>query len=195
MPSNIVRLFLGRSRCVDSIKSYLDLHPLALEDVFHEHSGNRSKADYYTQHLFLRVLAHELVEDDQIPFVGSGTVTDGPRTSSPEPISYFSPEDGATLADSGELKKNEGVSTSFSSISKRQVSRRSPILPTTRNDARPIYNRGPHHKEFTTMAAKEAAVSTILFPFFLLDIIDGSIFVSCKRKVWSARRTRPPSGP
>ncbi|KAJ7264061.1 hypothetical protein B0H12DRAFT_1102743 [Mycena haematopus] len=47
-----------------------DLHPLALEDVFHAHPRARSKADYYAQHLFLRVLCHELDENpgqDSVP--------------------------------------------------------------------------------------------------------------------------------
>ncbi|KAJ6489813.1 hypothetical protein C8R45DRAFT_991870 [Mycena sanguinolenta] len=44
-----------------SLKS--DLHPLALEDVFQAHPRARSKADYYAQHLFLRVLCHDLQED------------------------------------------------------------------------------------------------------------------------------------
>ncbi|KAF8142453.1 hypothetical protein K438DRAFT_1994987 [Mycena galopus ATCC 62051] len=42
-----------------------NLHPLALEDVFHAHSRARSKVDYYAQHLFLRILCHELREPGQ----------------------------------------------------------------------------------------------------------------------------------
>ncbi|KAJ6500379.1 magnesium transporter [Mycena sanguinolenta] len=37
-----------------------DLHPLALEDILHEQGHNQSKADYYRQHLFLRVLCHSI---------------------------------------------------------------------------------------------------------------------------------------
>ncbi|KAJ7694996.1 hypothetical protein B0H14DRAFT_3120256 [Mycena olivaceomarginata] len=37
-----------------------DLHTLALEDVLHEQGHNQSKADYYPQHLFLRVLCHSI---------------------------------------------------------------------------------------------------------------------------------------
>ncbi|KAJ6562659.1 hypothetical protein B0H19DRAFT_101692 [Mycena capillaripes] len=57
---NIAGLDWGVIKAV-SIK--YDLHPLALEDLFHAHIGARSKADYYAQHLFLRVLCHELGED------------------------------------------------------------------------------------------------------------------------------------
>ncbi|KAF7345241.1 Magnesium-like protein [Mycena sanguinolenta] len=50
-----------------------DIHPLALEDVFHAKPRARSKTDYYAQHLFLRVLCHELQEDldqDSVPIPG-----------------------------------------------------------------------------------------------------------------------------
>lgn len=66
------------------ITSFADLHPLALEDIFHGTSQTRSKADYYTKHLFLRVLCHQLsehdIEDENIfiPYL--------PRSASPEPI-------------------------------------------------------------------------------------------------------------
>ncbi|KAJ6606613.1 magnesium transporter [Mycena vulgaris] len=44
-----------------------DLHSLALEDVLHEQGHNQSKADYYRQHLFLRILCHSLpTEEDRI---------------------------------------------------------------------------------------------------------------------------------
>ncbi|KIM47650.1 hypothetical protein M413DRAFT_61489 [Hebeloma cylindrosporum] len=42
-----------------------NLHSLALEDILHERGHNHSKADYYPDHLFLRVLCHSLeIEDD-----------------------------------------------------------------------------------------------------------------------------------
>ncbi|KAJ7762348.1 hypothetical protein DFH07DRAFT_814031 [Mycena maculata] len=40
-----------------------DLHPLALEDVLHMRPDNLSKADYFTQHLFLRILCHDVVNE------------------------------------------------------------------------------------------------------------------------------------
>ncbi|KAJ7757577.1 hypothetical protein B0H16DRAFT_1721311 [Mycena metata] len=40
-----------------------ELHPLALEDVFHTRPENLSKADYFLHHLFLRVLVHDVDED------------------------------------------------------------------------------------------------------------------------------------
>jgi hypothetical protein len=44
---------------------FVDLHPLALEDVLNGNPHTRSKADYYSRHLFLRVLCHDLAADDQ----------------------------------------------------------------------------------------------------------------------------------
>eukprot|EP00914_Ancora_sagittata_P030490 GHVO01061061.1.p1 GENE.GHVO01061061.1~~GHVO01061061.1.p1 ORF type:complete len:454 (+),score=19.48 GHVO01061061.1:1-1362(+) len=75
---------------IKSVSLKYDLHPLALEDVFHTRSQTRSKADYYPKHLFLRILCHELGDSDAEPqttesaAVGS-TLTDAPRSSSPLP--------------------------------------------------------------------------------------------------------------
>lgn len=38
----------------------IDLDSLALEDILHERGHNHSKADYYPNHLFLRILCHTL---------------------------------------------------------------------------------------------------------------------------------------
>lgn len=43
---------------------FLDLHPLSLESVLQQRGNARSKADYYSKHLFLRVLCHRLYDDD-----------------------------------------------------------------------------------------------------------------------------------
>ncbi|KAJ7273360.1 hypothetical protein C8J57DRAFT_1317642 [Mycena rebaudengoi] len=53
-----------------------DLHSLALEDILHEQGHNQSKADYYQQHLFLRVLCHSLPTDED-------------RASEPDPTSEY----------------------------------------------------------------------------------------------------------
>ncbi|KAJ7608799.1 hypothetical protein FB45DRAFT_945952 [Roridomyces roridus] len=54
-----------------------DLHPLALEDVLSLREDNLSKADYFTQHLFLRILCHEVV-DESSPNTVPPTFTDEP---------------------------------------------------------------------------------------------------------------------
>ncbi|VDB86233.1 unnamed protein product [Peniophora sp. CBMAI 1063] len=76
-----------------------DMHPLALEDLLHQRAQARSKADYYAQHMFLRVLTHTLGDnsDNEVspvsnassktPTWSSGTtLTNLPRSASPEPM-------------------------------------------------------------------------------------------------------------
>ncbi|KAE9383557.1 hypothetical protein BT96DRAFT_869178 [Gymnopus androsaceus JB14] len=76
---------------IKAVSLKYDIHPLALEDVFHTRSQTRSKADYYNKHLFLRILCHELGDPDAEPkhvesaAIGS-TLTEGPRSSSPLPF-------------------------------------------------------------------------------------------------------------
>ncbi|KAH9941962.1 hypothetical protein B0H21DRAFT_824296 [Amylocystis lapponica] len=45
---------------VSALALRYDIHPLAVEDILHQHGTVRSKADYYPSHLFLRVLCHKL---------------------------------------------------------------------------------------------------------------------------------------
>ncbi|KAF8971808.1 magnesium transporter [Flammula alnicola] len=140
-----------------SIKYHL--HPLALEDVFHGHARNRSKADYYTKHLFLRVLCHELVEDDQIFFNASGSFTNAPRSTSPEPMSTSEAELDEKLNESDDAIKYGGTPNSGSSITKRKVFGRNPILPTSRSDVKPVYENGraSTDKSLTLIMEKEGA--------------------------------------
>ena len=76
------------------------VHPLALEDILHSHGQSRSKgseifcctrniltittASYYASHLFLRLTAHAIAEDDEeVQDDFEPHITDLPRTSSP----------------------------------------------------------------------------------------------------------------
>ncbi|CAE6429771.1 unnamed protein product [Rhizoctonia solani] len=51
---------------ISALALHYSLHPLAIEDVLHGRTNARSKADYYTKHLFVHVLTHKLgrQEDD-----------------------------------------------------------------------------------------------------------------------------------
>ncbi|CAE6503557.1 unnamed protein product [Rhizoctonia solani] len=51
---------------ISRLAVHYNLHPLAIEDVLHGRPNARSKADYYTRHLFIHVLTHKLgrQEDD-----------------------------------------------------------------------------------------------------------------------------------
>lgn len=62
-----------------------NLHPLALEDVLHQRGNARSKADYYTNHLFLRILCHALDKENSVDTVEPDIEI--PRSFSPEPMS------------------------------------------------------------------------------------------------------------
>ncbi|KAG8894391.1 hypothetical protein FRB99_001310, partial [Tulasnella sp. 403] len=45
-----------------------EIHPLVIEDILHGRQTYSSKADYYTKHLFIRMLCHTLkAEDDDSP--------------------------------------------------------------------------------------------------------------------------------
>ncbi|KAH8920694.1 hypothetical protein BT69DRAFT_1352196 [Atractiella rhizophila] len=44
-----------------------DLHPLAIEDTMHTGSSTRPKAEFYENHLFLNLMLHSLLNDDQLP--------------------------------------------------------------------------------------------------------------------------------
>ncbi|KAJ7684765.1 hypothetical protein DFH06DRAFT_1156563 [Mycena polygramma] len=68
---------------LSALALHYDVHSLALEDILHEQGHNQSKADYYQQHLFLRVLCHSIpTEQDR---------TLGPDQRSEFPNSYGPP--------------------------------------------------------------------------------------------------------
>ncbi|KAF8915014.1 hypothetical protein CPB85DRAFT_1454173 [Mucidula mucida] len=93
---------------VKAVSLKYDIHPLALEDVFHARSQTRSKADYYAKHLFLRVVVHELGDPDEPPAPTTSeaaygsTLTALPRSSSPLP---FTEDD----EDNFEMKESGGI--------------------------------------------------------------------------------------
>jgi hypothetical protein len=148
----------------------LDLHPLALEDVFHGHSQNRSKADYYTRHLFLRVLCHEIVDDNfQKATSEPNQISNIPRSASPEPmdIEY---EKGDQLEDSGQFTVNGKLG---GSLSKRGTLGSNPLLPTSRIDIKPAYpgNQEKMGGNLIRLISNEGAVGIIslfAFPFIFL---------------------------
>ncbi|PFH49792.1 hypothetical protein AMATHDRAFT_48399 [Amanita thiersii Skay4041] len=111
----------------------LEIHPLALEDVFHTRSQTRSKADYYMKHLFLRVLCHELNGQSE-----SRWLTGKPRSSSPEPL-Y---RDNSPNLDEKLASDDGGGSRDDSYPQSRQsTGRRMPLLPTHWREARQPHNK------------------------------------------------------
>ena len=94
---------MSSSQFEQGVHTYLrciELHPLALEDVLANRGGSaRSKADYYSKHLSLRVQYHTVQsEDEESPqlLTKSAVEKELTRSNSPEPMSV----DEEKLADS-----------------------------------------------------------------------------------------------
>ncbi|KAK7464367.1 hypothetical protein VKT23_006534 [Stygiomarasmius scandens] len=95
---------------IKAVSLKYEIHPLALEDVFHTRSQTRSKADYYAKHLFLRILCHSLKDSDDdsssstssSPSASRSSITGKPRSSSPIPF-IDDEEDFGKLTDSETL--------------------------------------------------------------------------------------------
>ncbi|KAJ7841367.1 magnesium transporter [Mycena olivaceomarginata] len=121
---------------IKAVSIKYDLHPLALEDVFHTRSQNRSKADYYTKHLFLRILCHELSDSDE-PFLSSAamgsTLTDLPRSESPTP--FTDTDADLELREMGKGDFGDDEKTLRGTGSRRRKGQ-GPLLPTSRSDLR-----------------------------------------------------------
>lgn len=101
-----------------------DLHPLALEDILHQHGHARSKADYYNKHLFLRVLCHALTHrTDCVPDMLDPEI---PHSSSPEPITVEDEKIGSeedeehTIFGGSALVSRFSTTREMSSITKRR---------------------------------------------------------------------------
>ncbi|THH04885.1 hypothetical protein EW145_g5200 [Phellinidium pouzarii] len=102
---------------ISSLALRHDMHPLALEDVLHQRTKQaRSKADYYMQHLFIRVLRHTLVpnNDDESPLETIvPSITHLPRSSSPDSADGgMSDDEGVKNCGSGEPDEEQTLSGS-----------------------------------------------------------------------------------
>ncbi|KAF8079139.1 magnesium transporter [Lyophyllum atratum] len=123
---------------IKAVSIKYDLHPLALEDVFHTRSQNRSKADYYSKHLFLRVLCHELGKSDDLASSESAahgsTLTGAPRSVSPDPLreSDELDKEAAEERDGEGDMYNGGIMPNQSTTKKRR--RLIPLLPHSQRD-------------------------------------------------------------
>ncbi|KAJ6577447.1 magnesium transporter [Mycena capillaripes] len=139
---------------IKAVSIKYDLHPLALEDVFHTRSQNRSKADYYLKHLFLRVLCHELTDSDE-PFVSTAaqgsTLTDLPRSDSPTPFNDDDAEMEMREMGKGDFGEDEKTLRGTSTRRKR------PLLPTTRSDV----STAPRKRRGATPQTRLSNLSTI----------------------------------
>jgi hypothetical protein len=140
-----VPLYIGKH-----LTGVTDLHPLALEDVFHGHSRTRSKADYYTQHLFLQVLCHLLVKPQEEE--DSSSTYNIERTTSPEPMTNVEEE---PLKDVNQF--NSHCNPTGSSSSNGHIL--DPLLPLNHTHTFTM-KRNPF-SNFTRLLLKEGEVSLI----------------------------------
>ena len=177
--SSFVLLYLGYYFWLGEI----DLHPLALEDVFHGHARNRSKADYYTNHLFLRVLCHQLVHS-QGEHDSLGTYITQRYTTSPEPMldPAFQDEDLPKKMSSRE----HSSSSSNGSISRRPSRHLLPLnradtYTTKENFTLPLSN-------LSQLLKKENAVSYDVMSIFIYFHID--IPPRCKQHAINTKRNK-----
>ena len=107
------------------LNTSLDIHPLAVEDVLHQFDRRtqkaRTKADYYPNHLFIRILRHTLGSDEEGAETMAPLITRLPRSSSPDGMtdeeedsfkknsdSFVSDDEDKTLAGSKLSKKGVG---------------------------------------------------------------------------------------
>ncbi|KZT27495.1 hypothetical protein NEOLEDRAFT_1130461 [Neolentinus lepideus HHB14362 ss-1] len=115
---------------ISSLALKFNLHPLALEDVLHQRGHARSKADYYMQHLFLRILSHSLAADEE---PASPSYTDFPRSASPvamEPSDHQLRDSERSTESSDDLTiygSSSAMNSKFSTRrSKRNTMKRAP---------------------------------------------------------------------
>ncbi|KAI5114924.1 hypothetical protein M0805_005179, partial [Coniferiporia weirii] len=182
---------------ISSLALRYDMHPLALEDVLHQRaSQSRSKADYYVQHLFLRVLRHTLADSDDSSSSGtlSGmlapTITRLPRSSSPDPMGDEEgmdgseswggePDDEQTLAGSkfstkrrvGSMRKAMSYGMSDLERGQQQTQRGRP--PTTNT----LHMRRKHAAESKAIEELKRGerVNVNTLPFFIFLFRDGTV--------------------
>ncbi|KAG8768671.1 hypothetical protein FRC12_005444 [Ceratobasidium sp. 428] len=84
-----------------------ELHPLSIEDILHGRKNARSKADYYTRHLFIHALTHTLGKQEgaQPDELEQLLRTDEPRSISSD---RRSPSLNKGYSESGDEADNEG---------------------------------------------------------------------------------------
>lgn len=140
--------------------TFIELHPLALEDVFHTRSQNRSKADYYSKHLFLRVLCHQLSEHDELDESSAhgSTMTGEPRSASPLPME----EEEETGSEEFNEKDEDGTlhgSGPNSRQSNTRKKKRLPFLHKTEKDLEAMMGPDSSRSSLTKLMKAEGAVS------------------------------------
>ncbi|KAJ6546710.1 hypothetical protein DFH09DRAFT_1506386 [Mycena vulgaris] len=131
---------------IKAVSIKYDLHPLALKDVFHMRSQTRSKADYYTKHLFLRILCHELGLHPHRP----------PALRLADPFTDDDAEMEMRELGKGDLGEDEKTLAGTANSSRRK---RRPLLPTTRSNLNAWSGPRSRLTELATVRGDAAEVS------------------------------------
>lgn len=118
---------MGHSRAVPP-----DFHPLSIEDMLHNHQTYSSKADYYSKHLFIRLLCHTLADDQHSRPIHAPT---GSGINAVPPTPTYTSHPNFT-APPGEDTKFEPVRTSSPSDAPASRARRR-TDPVTKEDRTP----------------------------------------------------------
>ncbi|QRV73043.1 CorA-like magnesium transporter protein [Ceratobasidium sp. AG-Ba] len=93
---------------ISAIALRYELHPLSVEDILHGRKNARSKADYYTRHLFIHALTHTLGKDEDEPNEQEQfTRTEEPR-SIPSSRTSTSVGKGYDSGDEGDSERQSG---------------------------------------------------------------------------------------
>ncbi|KAF5385150.1 hypothetical protein D9615_001084 [Tricholomella constricta] len=172
---------------VKALSIKYDLHPLALEDVFHARSQNRSKADYYSKHLFLRVLCHKLEDSDDSEFTSSDTPAHGHtltglhRSASPTPLEDGLEEDAMKEREDKDTMHPNGITQH--NVKKRRHFLPRPLLPNSQHDVEARLMRGAAvsrqkrvEHEVTLDALKHGErVDVKVSPMFVFLLRDGTV--------------------
>lgn len=149
-----------------------ELHPLALEGVLTNRGHARSKADYYAQHLSLRVLCHTIVSDDEVVSSLDEDAIDHRRAASPAPMTPEE-EKGIEEKESSEDRTPSGGSAPRSrfSIRKREFGRRE----WTRDvEESTVKTRGFLSKRFGHRSAVSFIVCFLFFIGMIFIEVQGS---------------------
>jgi hypothetical protein len=144
----------------------LDMHPLAIEDLIHARKNARSKADYYPQHLFLRILCHSLAKGDTPAESPNSSVTRLPRSASPTPLSDDDDEDEISNweqkgKDDDEEKTVYGTTTTARSTTLRNGPLRSAITRRLGSSHQDVEIPLPQHTKSPMFADQDSEVPSL----------------------------------
>lgn len=84
-----------------------NLHPLTLENVLSGNKTSRSKADYFTNHLFLHILSQSLAEKE----AAASPLAPPPRSESPHPLPHLRRAPKVDDIEKGEIDEKKGGTT------------------------------------------------------------------------------------